>query len=960
MDFVTVFSTGGSVEYVVREYATAFMGAIFADPQNWHAKVSHQFVGQCFHVMGLKFNVSVKAFRKTQEHPYRNDNPNYVFDAVPFVMTAVESFLAQLPTVLYRYAKSLEPNRRRATTAAAKRFHELTDPLSCYLKVVLTWTKVVHYICEKMQQDPSAGDKYLCEPVARMSFSILYGLSKLLPTFNNVFEGFKHICFTLTIDARYGMFFQATSNHVLKPMLDMFREHYETFCGVENSALGFVYYTLAIVMEDESSYIMAYEFLETMIKQFAQSQQRDPSGNLYLRLFTNELITDRFLALHFEVLKSSKSKALLMATLLYIQTLQGHIVSAERFPTRFHEIILELLLRLPVTLAMVCSMAAKLYVELVQRQYSEKEIVVHILETYIKSQYKPRRNPSFAQFRAQLTRYLKTIMQHFPALGRFKIYECVFTTQEVRIELSVIAAQSVSVIFDLYLLDYSTSEVAREQVHDLLHMWPDLITSLANPSSTRAVLYSIYSVVNFMDVASNNLELLLTLENFCLDKFLHDETLSDSEISGLYTNLSRSVEATGNRQIHITAAGSVQYQHAQLQAQMNANDLDAEQREELLEAYGQCLRRLLALLRANKLSGDHLVEMLDSVVLNLLEKPQQKENLSIFGSESLAFMLIRLHKEHKDVIGMAQQLCDFCVYELTNSTGESFKRSKFMFCSVVILHIGLQNDFPLDAPTYDALLMCLTATPTGSQHSCDQLTQSYIQEMHLLFRQMLACDQVALPNNRIWRALLHTTVPGAAAQVLRNELDLLAGVLIEHRVICYVHCLSVIQLRFGNEASANKRMTATLNAHLRLIDSHASAVDAWMLRWTVFHGSLELLIKKMGAVRLEATTAQVNRLLPLQHLQLIVANMRLKEIHFLKIAHLICSLKEAAIGSKERAEIGGFINQISAFKYRCEDENAEQSISELFEGKLLSVPPGPMTLWQHKAMGDLDVLNASE
>ncbi|XP_041448560.1 uncharacterized protein LOC111076746 [Drosophila obscura] len=875
-------------------------------------------------------------------------------------MTAVESFLEKLPTLLARHAKSLEPDRSKSKTPAAKRFDELTDPVSCYLKVVLTWTKVVHYICTSMQMNPCAGDKYLCEPVARMSFSILCGLSKLLPTYNDEFGGFKHICLTLTIDARYGLFYQATSQHILKPMLDMFREHFGTFCSVENSALDFVYCALAVVMEDEDSYIMTYEFLESMLKQFSQDQQRDRSGNLYLRLFTNELITDRFLALHFEVLKSSKSKALLMATLLYIRTLQRHIVSAERFPTRFHEIILELLLRLPQALTMVWSMAAKLYVELAQRLYNEREIVMHILETYVKCQYSPRRNPSFAQFRAQLTRYLKTIMEHFPAVRRFEVYTFVLTSQQVRIELSVIAAQSVCVLFDLYWLEYSTSEEARKEVHELLRTWPYLISSSTHQSVTRPVLYSVYSAVDFMAVASNNFELLLTLETFCLDKFLHDETLSDSEFSGLYTNLSRSVEATGNRQTHITAAGSVQYQHAQLQAQMSASDLGAAQRKELLEAYAQCLRRLHALLRANKLSGDRLAEMVDCLVVNLLERPQQNDNLSIFGSESLAFMLIMMHKEHKDVIGLAQQLRDFCVYELSNPTQESFQRTKFMFCSVVILHIGLRNSFPLDAPTYDALLMSLTVTPSGSQPSCDQLTQSYIQEKHLLFRQMLACDQVALPNNRIWKALLQYNVVGTASQVLRPELDLLVGVLIEHRILCYVHCLSVIQLRFGNEANVNKRMAATLNAHLRLIEGHASAVDAWLLRWTVFNGSLNLLIKKMGTVRLEAANVQGNRLLPLQHLQLIVANMRLKEAHFQKIARSICSLKEAAAGPKERAEIDSFINQISAFKYRCEDEHAEASISADFEGKLMSVPPGPMTLWQCKAMDDFDLLNASE
>lgn len=75
-------------------------------------------------------------------------------------------------------------------------------------------------------------------------------------------------------------------------------------------------------MKDDDCYIKAYEFLNTMIQDFYKKKPRDENKNLYLRIFTNELITEKFLAMQFEDLKSSRSKPLLSAILEYLLTLQ--------------------------------------------------------------------------------------------------------------------------------------------------------------------------------------------------------------------------------------------------------------------------------------------------------------------------------------------------------------------------------------------------------------------------------------------------------------------------------------------------------------------------------------------------------------------------------------------------------------------------------------------------------------
>jgi len=75
-------------------------------------------------------------------------------------------------------------------------------------------------------------------------------------------------------------------------------------------------------MSESGSYIDAYVFLETMIKQFAEST--DPNSSRYLRYLTNELIDVKYVVLQFGTFKESNSKPLLLATLKYLMTLQRY------------------------------------------------------------------------------------------------------------------------------------------------------------------------------------------------------------------------------------------------------------------------------------------------------------------------------------------------------------------------------------------------------------------------------------------------------------------------------------------------------------------------------------------------------------------------------------------------------------------------------------------------------------
>ncbi|XP_034481445.1 uncharacterized protein LOC117787112 [Drosophila innubila] len=959
MDFVTAISTGATVKYTTEEYAFKFMETVAHNPHNWLGQLSHHFVGQCFRVVGLKFTVSVEAFEHSYDYPYRDDNLTYVFNAVPFVLQGVESFLKQLPTLLAYYGS--EVLKDMPTTRLGKQFYELTQPVPCYLHVVNAWAHVVRSITDNWQREDNGIEKFLTEPLARLSFSILAGLVKLLP--NSGDHMLKEVCLNLAVLARYGIFYEETFDYMLTPMLDMFEEHFQLFC--EKSALKFVYTSFICEMSNSAGYIKLYKFLEKMLDKFGDGQQRDSNGNLYLRLFTNELITDNYLAIQFETLKRSSTNPLLLATLQYLQSLQRHLVSTEVFPTRFLEQILLVLLN-GSSSTIVCSLAAQLYVTLARRQYDEQEIVVHIIETFLKTQHNSRRCASYEQAISLLEYYLLELMAHFPALKNYDYYMYVLNASHVRDELVLFTAHSMYALFGIYTKQYSGEEVARQEIHKLLNHWPRLIERTAQRLSARAVLYGIYFDIDFQALVHHNGELLCQLETFCLSIFLTDQTLTESEFSSLFSSICKSIKATGNENLLVITAQNLQDEYTEISMQLLTHEQEQSQSTsgDVFQSYAHCVRRLFALLKENKMRGHQVCNMYETLAVQLLEPGNITQFLALYGYESLALMLILIQRERDQleeaeihearILQLAQKLRDVCVSGL-RSISDNLPQVKSMFCAILVLELGLHHCLPLNAITYDVLLNQLSNPALADKARTNTLFCSYVQEMHLLFRQLHSRVRMALPSNRIWKPLLQFKTLTKLPDYISPELGKLIPVLIKCHIETYAHCLPVIHLHICNESMSKKRVEIAQAAHLQLIEEHASAKEAWLLKLHVFNVSLELLVKNLAVRPMETSASrQRNHLLPLQHLMQLLSTLRLEKSHFNNIARLLYSLKATAIGDQDKQELDKFLTQISTHKYRCEDEHVKElTADELSSSELKAQPPGPLTLWQAEAFSKI-------
>jgi len=116
------------------------------------------------------------------------------------------------------------------------------------------------------------------------------------------------------------------------------------------------------------------------------------------------------------------------------------------------------------------------------------------------------------------------------------------------------------------------------------------------------------------------------------------------------------------------------------------------------------------------------------------------------------------------------------------------------------------------------------------------------------------------------------------------DLGQLIKVLIKRHINTYIHCLSVIHLHLCTEDTYKKRVEIALAAHVQLVEEHASAKDAWLLRLLVFNASLELLVKNLSVRRMEPSVRRhSNHLLPLQHLMPLLSTLRLEKPHFINM-----------------------------------------------------------------------------
>ncbi|XP_016946444.2 uncharacterized protein LOC108022113 [Drosophila biarmipes] len=922
MDFFTAISTVGDTRAVAKEFAYAFMQALISDPENWIERVSPQFVGHCFRSLNLNFNVSIEDFNRTQDHPYLDHNPHYIFDPPPNLMERLDEFLTQLPRMLSQVADHL----------AGKGENDHVHPLSCYLKLVVRWVRVVDAVGSDLQLN-----QFLCEPLARLSFSFLGGLVKLLPDYED-FQGLKEICESLTVVVRLGIFYQDTCPEIVPPMLEIFQQHY----GAEKPVLDFVYTILSVVMTEDDSYIMAYEFLDSMLKQFKTKKQID-----CLRSFSSELITGKYVILQFDTLERSQSKHLLLATLRYLMTLQRYLDSTEVFPKRFLEVLLQLVLRKQATCIVVASLAAKVYTALARRQFENEDwdIGQHILETYIKNPSSPRANVSFAQFRAELKRYLETISEHFEELMDFRFFCRLLCAPNVRMELSLIAAQSASILFERRMAEYSDPE-ARQQVDEFLCAWPHFLHTCFRQSGARPILLSIYGMIDFASVAECNATLLIKLEDCCLNSFLDDYTLTEGEMYDFYWHMSRSVDATGNILLHSTAARDLRDKIVELQADLSTTEAPISQ--ELLEEYANAIRRLHAMLMANQLRPRHVSNLHETLVKCVLERPTQNENLTLYGSESLAAMLVLMHGSLREpnhevatrIRGLAQQLKDFCTTELSNDRLD-LKRAKFMFCSVLILHINQLPNASLDTAALDTIIELLASPPKDVQTADDLPPQEYVSDMYFIFRHLIKAVEIVLPSNRMWKILVQYKAAVPAMKYLDPEVEKLIDAIMEFRIDTYVNCLPIIQLHLYHESKAKKKASVALTAHVQLIDRNCAALDAWLMRYIVFKDTLSLLIKKMRFRRADLSASR-NILLPLQHVLILVTDLHLHEEHFKSISGQMRSLEVEAMGTQEKAELESFRTEISVYLYKVQDD----------EGVLKALPQGPLNFWQHNALQD--------
>lgn len=227
----------------------------------------------------------------------------------------------------------------------------------------------------------------------------------------------------------------------------------------------------------------------------------------------------------------------------------------------------------------------------------------------------------------------------------------------------------------------------------------------------------------------------------------------------------------------MTVAQKLQRKHAEVSLGIICEQ--GENLDELQQAYAQCVRRLYALLKVDKLRGHQVADMYEILAAQLLKGHKLNQHMCklIFSLshslisivlllhfaapiayECLALMLSLMHREQEqnegeEYIQVAEQLHDICVRELQSSSQE-LPQLKSLFCSVIIILLAIPHRLTLTARTYDVLLDQISVRKLASKARANTIDYSYIREMHTLFRDLHDNKLIKLPGNRIWKLLL--------------------------------------------------------------------------------------------------------------------------------------------------------------------------------------------------------------
>lgn len=110
--------------------------------------------------------------------------------------------------------------------------------------------------------------------------------------------------------------------------------------------------------------------------------------------------------------------------------------------------------------------------------------------------------------------------------------------------------------------------------------------------------------------------------------FLNDDTLSEAEFAILFVKLCQSVEVTGNEQVLVTAALTLQDRYSDISMNMMGRQQESAQME-LLQEYGTCVRSIYAMIKQNKLRGHQVCDMYETLANQMLRETVANEHLGM-------------------------------------------------------------------------------------------------------------------------------------------------------------------------------------------------------------------------------------------------------------------------------------------------------------------------------------------
>ncbi|XP_067636207.1 uncharacterized protein sunn isoform X2 [Eurosta solidaginis] len=870
------------------------------DQSNICSTFASELINELFKAIGLQTKITVEQLEAGKGFDWDAAGCGYyIFHCNIVFFRAFERFLKQLCLTV------LDEQREFDITA--------TDcfPIMRLIQILAVWCNCY---MDLLEQDVIQV-QYLQEPLARINYSLFFGLHKIRKQYGSTIQQLDELCTVLLNSALDGLFFKECHDYIVEGLLALVEKDFGVCDAFTKDAFKFFYQAFC-VEQQKTTQCNIFKCFTHMLTNLAALQDTNAH-----RTFVCFLIAKQMQEIYYTTLKLENTKRLLLATLRFLHNLQEKLLDLNCFSQTFLEAILAHVLHTDTSIS---QMAAELYITMARRKANADDTLLkHILEYYFEEM----------NIIDSLPYYIDALWPNFTYMQYIQIYFDLIKDEDVPLTMRYFVAQFVVVIYRKMV---AHTEKHAPEIMQVFKILPEILTLLSS-QCLKGILLQLYSVSELSLVRNIRIELLVDFENFFVSEIKNN--LQYPYMLNLFMQFLRFIEETKNFAKLEKYAKHIYREYEEIERTLHGLPQGKLPNHAQAISYGNILKKLCVLLQGDYNVFDNFDRIVRTLSARIIDNQQLNEIankrgcfIDIYAIELLVNGCIKLcinkdltKSTRQWLINQVSVLESYLLNALSNAdvkTNAQMNRLKTYFICLVNLYCTFHNScgfckLPLALRSYHILvetlvISCLhrkAISAAAISHTVNEenleLHPHYITQyqrfMFRKFSQLHSSKHIVLPSRAAWKICLHY---GLKSHKFNKELLAFMEALATHHFKTFTYILAALVYNLYKQKPPFKMDEIQKS----FIDQLPSRLTPSILCANVVLQVLELL--KESLQKLPPTTGN-NRLLALKHLNQFTQNLNVNSDNVLPaIQNLAKALQNHILNTAEQMSLNAYLNDL--------------------------------------------------